>query len=173
MKRNRTCSYIYTDGTLIEIFEERRDGVEIGQTVDVTLGYCTLDIAERTELFSKQHKPNGRIVIHNRYTGKGFTELAKGGHVAAMAPSYAEGSPNSQSKHIKVQSVKLTTKAGYTIQWTDTDVICSEFTIQPDENFKHGIDPERCYAGASWGGDARIWKITDLRPKSVEQQTVA
>lgn len=167
--REHSCDYIYADGTLVELYKEKRDGIEVGETVDITFGYCEVSIRSKADIWegSKGHNntvPAGRIVIHRNYE-RGFITLAKGGKITATMPSIENGSENTKSKGIAVQYVKLTTAKGLKLSWTDcTSVICSQFTVQDDAGFKP-FDIEHTYPGRSWGSDARIWKVTDLRPK--------
>lgn len=173
LTRTIWCSYLYTDGTLIEVFEESRDGVKIGETADVTLGYCDLSIMrhEDRHIWSPENRRQGRIVI-GKYRSSGFLQLARGGKIDATMPSLSNGSENSKSKGISVQYVTLTTAKGIKLEWTETpDIISGQFTIQ-DENHAPA-QPDTLVSGSLWGCSARIWKVKDLRPKQQEAANAA
>lgn len=162
--RTSSCQYLYTDGTLIEIFEEHRDGIHIGDTVDVTRGYCTLHIDRYLAQFHKEGVKCGRLVV-SRNTNSDFIKLARGGVIRATLPSVMNGSENSRGRGLEVQYVELKTKSGIHLSWCEVvSVICGMVTIQGGSEYL--IDEERMCVGFSWGHNARIWKITDLRPKA-------
>ncbi len=163
MSRTLNCQYLYTDGTLVAVYEERKGGVVIGETVDITLGYAKVILSKRTELFfGPKDAVIGRIVLHRG--AEGFVTMAKGGTVAATMPTIEAGSENTRKLGIAVQCVTLTTKAGVKLEWSETpSILSSNFHLQEMEQ----TDPDRLHVGYSWGS-GRIWKITDLRAKSVE-----
>lgn len=166
IERKRECGYLYPDGTLVELFKENRNGIEIGETVDLTFGYCKVAIEKPSgRTWRERQATEGRIVVHNGLN-TGFIPLARGGSIEARMPSLENGSQNTQSRGYQVQGVKLTTAKGLVLYWSDvTSLISSSFTLQ-DEGFP--TEPfESYYVGKIWGS-GRIWKITDLRPKSTE-----
>lgn len=159
--REPYCQYIYTDGTLIELFEERRAGVEIGQSADVTLGHCQLSLYKHDggESYRKRDVA-GRIVLHRGHGG--FAVLAKGGKIEAVMPSLQNGSENTRKRGIEVQHVTLETAKKQKLEWAETPAIISgQFTLQEMD----AQDTETLKFGHVWGGSARIMKVTDLRPK--------
>lgn len=166
--RKHTCSYLYTDGTLVQAFEEERDGVKIGETVDITLNYCRVDMRRYMEEGGAQHCPIGRIVFHQRYSEmKGVVEMARGGRIQASVPSICNGSPNTQEKRLAVQYLTLKTANGFEFHWTETPtILSSQFTIQDEASAGELVKPDEMYKGKLWGGYARVWKITDLRVKT-------
>ena len=172
--RQLTCSYLYSDGTLVSLFEERRDGVQIGQTADVTFGYCDVKLYPSYKDSRGYHATayRGRIVLH-RYNMNGFLPLAKGGKVRAIAPHVDGGSENTKQNNFQVQSVSLETKQGLELEWSDvTSILSSSFTVQADEKFFQDTSELRV-GGTLWSDyDTRVMKITDLRP-SVETEKIA
>lgn len=170
--RRLQCEYLLTDGsgTLIQMYEEYRDGVRIGETADITLGYCTVSIWESypQSYAYRQNKPFGRIVLHRT---DGFTKLAKGGKVSATCPSVDGGSDNSKRLGYEIQYVWLETKSGEKLSWCDvTSVVCSQFTVQAGDEYKL---PENVTVGYRLWSGSTIMKVTDLRPKETEQANVA
>ncbi len=165
-KRELTCSYLYTDGTLIQVFDESRSGVQIGSTVDITLGFCKVFIDARPEEHKKVPVTYGRLVM-GRYNSPDMITLAKGGRVEGTLPSLYCGSPHSQQKGLRVQYVEITTKNGMRLTWTEIpDVISGQFTVQ--ELKADAMYDESRGVGYTWGYDSRIWKVTDLRVKGLE-----
>jgi hypothetical protein len=166
--RTLTCSYIYTNGTLVQVYHEKRDGVDLCETVDITLGFCTLHVRSKADIWEgfKGHNNKvslARIVISN-YKSDGFLSLAKGGTITATMPSLENGSQNTQGKGIAVQYVTLRTAKGLEFEWTEMPgLICPRFTIQNDSNLCELSD--NYYVGGLWSSD-RIMKVTDLRPKN-------
>lgn len=173
IERRPGCAYLYSDGSLVQLFEEYRDGVQIGQTADVTLGYCQVYLSSKLD--SDWHKVSGvgRIVLH-RYGSDGFLPLAKGGRIEATSPSVHNGSQNTKERNIEVQYVKLTTKQGLLLSWSDaTSVLSSQFTVQVGASFLS--DVSKLYVGSPlWSDyDTHVMKITDLRPKTEPVSEVA
>jgi hypothetical protein len=161
-RRELSCRYLYTDGTLIEAYEERRDGVVIGSTVDVTFGYCQLSMARRAERWNKE-AVQGRIILHRGAGADGILTLAKGGRIDASMASIEAGSENTKKRDIPVQHVTLTTAKQLKLEWTETPTLLSgTFYLQEMEQPDH----DKLKVGYSWGMDSRIWKVTDLRPKT-------
>ncbi len=164
-KRNMTCAYLYSDGTLVKLLEETRNGIKIGETVDIVKHYCKSVAIAATYGARRFGEPvlPGRIVIHCRYRDRdGFTEFARGGKVVAHGFDIAAGSENSRNRGIQVQHVSLVTAKGYEFGWTDTNVISSLFTIQTGA--KYETDHSKFTTGGYWGSDARIWSVKDLAP---------
>jgi hypothetical protein len=164
--RKLSCTYLYTDGTLIEHFDEFRKNAKIGETVDVTLGYCTLNLAAHNETetdgYKSKRKVNGRIVFHS-WKGDGVIALAKGGTINATLPALAEGSENSRSRGIKVQHVELRTKAGLRFHWTDCEIVRSQFTLQ-ETSVEHA--GKILAPGCRWGYAATVYAVRDMRKLS-------
>jgi hypothetical protein len=168
--REKTAEYLLSDGTLISLFDERRDGTKIGETADITYGYCEVSVYESYESSGRYRtaKP-GRIVI-SKYSNDGFTALAKGGKVTGSMPSVCGGSENTKKQGLAVQYVWLVTKSGHRLVWCDVpSIINSNFTVQVGEQYLAG-GPKR--AGDVLWGNIRIWKVTDLR-KTAPVQEVA
>jgi hypothetical protein len=179
MKRNSkvtrtlSCEYLLTDGSgsLIQLFEEFRDGVRIGETADITLGYCKVTVHESySDVYSfRQDRPHGRIVLHRGEYG--FSKLAKGGKVSGTVPNIEGGSESSKRLGHAVQYVWLETKNGDKLDWCDVpSVVGSRFTVQMGDQYKL---PETVQVGYRLWSDIPIMKVTDLRPKETEQADVA
>ena len=171
--RKYTCAYLYTDGTLIQCFEEERDRVKIGETCDVTFGYCRVDMRRYEDGGGALAVPVGRIVFHQLYNDlKGPVDLCAGGRVSCSVPSICNGSPNTQEKRLAVQYLTIKTANGYELHWTELPaVISGQFTIQDNTREEELLKPEDTYQGKLWAGFSRIWKITDLRAKPVKSET--
>ena len=166
--RRVTAHYLYSDGTLVTMYDEYRDSVHIGESADVTYGYCKVHLYARyAESNGYRTSKPGRIVM-SRYSCEGFVTLAKGGTVTGIAPSLEGGSENTKSRGIEVQYVTLKTKTGLELSWSDTtSIMSSAFTVQADEKWEHpGVDLS---VGDSLWNDyrTRVLKVTDLRPKTV------
>jgi hypothetical protein len=159
--RNLTCSYLYSDGTLLQTFEEKRNGAKIGETVDITYGYCKVYIYDNDA--SPRAVDVGRIVIH-RYSDDAFVPLAKGGKVVAKLPNLQSGSEKTRELGFKVQYVELTMKNGLSLSWSGIEgVLSSSFTVQSDSDY--GTMSRDFKPGDRWGHDAVVNKVTDLRKK--------
>lgn len=164
--RKLSCSYLYTDGTLIQIFDESRltEGREImiGQTADVTLGYCTFSLSKRIERF-RATEVQGRIVF-SRYEAVGVLELARGGKIEATMPNLEQGSQNTKKRGLEVQYVSITSAKGLKLDWCEIpSLIGGTFCLQDDA---HLVAPIEYTVGARWG-DTRVMRVKDLRPKVV------
>lgn len=165
--REKTAEYLLSDGTLISLYEERRDCMKIGETADVTYGYCQVSVYESYESSGGYRTAQpGRIVI-SKYSNDGFTALAKGGKVTASMPSVCGGSENTKKQGLAVQYVWLVTKSGQKLVWCDIpSILSSNFTVQVGEKYVEG--PKR--SGDLLWGDIRIWKVTDLRKAGSVQE---
>lgn len=169
MKQKTTYSrelkhcYLHSDGTLVQWFEERRDGNAIGETADATLGYADVSIYAGYSLSTWNHnKCTGRICISA--WDKALLAIMKGARVTGIAPSPDGGSENTKRRGIDVGYLKVNTKHGE-LTWTILDsLISGVVTIQP------ATDPEaqeklEWREGGYWG-NIRIAKVTDLRKLS-------
>jgi len=171
-ERKLTCAYLYTDGTLVELYDESRNFVPLGESVDITRGYCQVYMSryrsegEADGYRAKERVERGRIVIHrigcnNR---NGFLAMARGGRVEATMPSVHEGSESSREKNIAVQYLHLVAKNGMEFSWCDaTSVLSSQFTLQDSPEVWHGTEEFR--VGSKWGYNARVMNVRDLRAK--------
>lgn len=163
--RKLTCTYLYTDGTLIEYFDEFRKGAKIGETVDVTMGYCTLNLASygmdgdgNGSVFAER-KVEGRIVFHS-WNDDGVIALAKGGTINATLPSLTAGSNRSREHGLKVQYVELRMKNGLRLNWTDTECVSSQFCLQ-ERVVEH--EGKTLTPGSRWGYSATVYAVRDMR----------
>jgi hypothetical protein len=165
--RRSSVSYLTSEGTLFTIFEETRNGVKIGETADVIYNYAKVGIYQQ-ETDRTTNVP-GRIVIHDfRYPKDGFVPLAKGGRVEAHLPSVQAGSDNTKRHGFEVQYVKLTTKGGLVLSWTDvTSIISSSFTVQAGSQYavKDGLRQ----GDLLWSG-VTVNKVTDLQKVKQEEE---
>ena len=161
--RSLRCSYLYSDGTLVQVYEETRNGVKIGDTADVVYGYCKVELwpnYEASHGFGAKSSA-GRIVIHR--DSDDFLHFARGGKVTGIGPSVSGGSENTKRNNFEVQYVKLRTKSGHRLEWCDvTSVISSRYTVQADE--KYAASGELKVGDSLWGDySTRVWKVSDLR----------
>jgi hypothetical protein len=168
--RRLTGSYLTTEGTMYQIFEELRGGSRIGETTDVTYGYAKVEIVRYLSDEHNREFVQGRIVIH-RYSNDGFIALAKGGRVSAVAPGFYYGSERTREQRLETQSVKLITKGNLELSWHDVvSVMGSTFTVQVTasrENPEQYAIPEGLTTGDRLH-DTVVNKVTDLRkPKEV------
>jgi hypothetical protein len=161
LTRSLTCSYLYSDGTLLQTFDEKRNGTKVGETVDITYGYCKVYIYDNES--SPRAVDVGRIVIH-RYSDDAFVPLAKGGKVTAKLPNLQSGSERTRELGFKVQFVELTMKNGLSLSWSDIQgVLGSTFTVQSGSDL--GKMSQDFKPGDRWGHDAVVNKVRDLRKK--------
>lgn len=169
--REMTCAYLYADGSLVEHFDERRDGVILGTTVDVTIGFAPNIIFTHTEIADNGDRQRvqatgGRLIISR--DNFGCLPLLKGAFVRCLNPSVSNGSPNSKALGLKVGYVLVTCKGGSSLSWQFLDgVLSSDFTIQIDPEYTKALTADY-WIGQLWGYGSRINKITDLRPKVAE-----
>jgi hypothetical protein len=164
--RKLTCSYLYTDGTLVAYYDEFRKDAKIGETVDVTLGYCTLNLAAYAmdgdgsgSVYAGKRKVTGRIVFHS-WNDDAVISLAKGGTINATLPSLTAGSNRSREMGLKVQYVELKTKNGMRLNWTDTECVSSQFCLQ-EMAIEH--EGKTLTPGSRWGYSATVYAVRDLR----------
>lgn len=164
--RRKKHNYLLSDGTLIEIFEERRGRTIIGETADITYGYCKVSL--RPEYRQKRYgepETHGRIITHDH----GFIKLAKGGKISAHLADVAAGSENSRARGLAVQGVTLTTKSGIELSWYDIpSLIGSHFHIQIGSSAQYGLSRKYSRGDDLWSG-SRVWNVKDLRPKPLPE----
>lgn len=168
-RRRKTYSYLFTSGALLETFEEVRDGVIIGNTADITYGYCEVFLyrSDADQYRFHPEKNTGRISIRDE---EGFIKLAKGGRISAHAPDVAAGSEKSKQLGQAFQGVTLTTKAGIKLSWFEaTSLVSSHFHVQlsSESNPKQYTLDENLKKGDILWTDLRIWNVKDLRKKEV------
>lgn len=162
MKRKLVCNYLYTDGTLVQVYDETRKGINVGQTVDLTLGYCEFRLTVKNDTPYGKDATTGRMVIDRYDESQGFLTLAKGGSINASMPSVGNGSPKSQALNIAVQHVVLRTAKGLKLEWTDaTGIMSSQFHLQND-SWVNATHHETLTPGSHWGS-ATVWAVKDMR----------
>jgi hypothetical protein len=130
MKNERKLShaYIYTNGTLVEVFHERRSGMTIGQTVDVTRGFCEVQISKITDE-NRELIEAGRIVL-NSNTDSMLT-LMRGGTVYADLSSIHGGSRMTAGLGLLVEFMKVVTAKGLKFWWNSIpDTLSGPFAVQ-------------------------------------------
>ena len=170
-KNSRSFQYanLYADGTLVEWFKESNAaGVESGDTLDVTLGFAKVHMKART--WSAETADIGAISI-GEYQ-RGILAVLRGNRVEVTPCTIGAGSPNSQRLGVAIGHVEVKTKHG-SITWLVTeDFIGCGLTIMPDAKYKKPTraednQPIEPYVGGylTYEWDARINKLTDLRPK--------
>lgn len=154
--RELFCSYIYADGTLAQWFWERRDGEKIGETAEVTLGWCDIAIYPGYKSRYSAGKSNGRVILSR--SDDALLALTKRAKVEAIAPSMDGGSESSRQMGVAVGYFNVQTKLGK-LSWTVLgSMLSGVVTIQPDS------DPLPDWTSGRWN-DTKIVKVTDLRPK--------
>lgn len=162
--RELQCAYLYADGSLAEMYQESRGGVQIGETVDVTRGYARVDFHDvRKGANENGYNPaplvdHGRLVIHS--DNLGLLPLLKGAWVRCYAPDVDGGSPRTREKGIAVGGLYATVKGGARINLNLLEEISSGLTVQVDRQYKTAARDD-AYIGQLWGHDARINAITD------------
>jgi hypothetical protein len=165
INRDLTGSYLYADGTLVQCFDEKRNGSKIGETVDVTYGYCKVNIYDRDqENHFARPVEQGRIVIH-RYSDNAFVPLAKGGRVLAKTANLKSGSEKTREMGLAVQYVELTMKNGLNLGWSDIPgVLGSTFTVQSGSEY--GEISQDLKPGDKWGFVSVVNKVVNLRKEA-------
>jgi hypothetical protein len=150
------------------MFEERKDGMKIGETCDITLGYADVTIYPNYEA-SRGYQKNtrGRIVFH-KYGTTAVIKLAKGAKITAIVPSLSAGSENTKRLNIGVGYLFVDTPKYGKLEWTVMDsVLSSEFTLQSSADGEKYELPE-IRVGGSFGLDCRILNVKDLRKAQVQ-----
>jgi hypothetical protein len=171
-ERKLFCSYIWADGTLAQMFEEKRDGLKLGDTWDLTLGYCTrvtFSSGYRGFYDQGEVKTNGRIIIDS-YSG-GLLALLRGAEVTIVAPRFDAGSENTRTKGVKVGSLDVKHPKFGILRWhLFEDLISGPVTVQTD--IRPVDAPADGWRVGHYVGCDVVMHVTDLRPK-VAQSEVA
>jgi len=138
--RRMTCSYLYHDGTLFNLYEEFRKGVQIGETVDVFYGYADEvlifpDHDARYRFHATPQNTSGRIVFH-RYYERGQINIMKGAKLEVILPSLNAGSESSKAKGIAVGYLNVDNPKLGKFSWQILDgLISSGVTLQSGDNY--------------------------------------
>ncbi len=103
VERRQMHSYLYSDGTLVDTFEEYRGDVKLGETVDLTLGFAKVTI---TASYDDGTPAEGRIIFAE-YDTKGMIALMRGNPVVVSLPSSKAGSENTRNLGITVGYLKI------------------------------------------------------------------
>ncbi len=118
-RRELSCSYLYADGTLMQNYTESRDGLNLGETWDVTYGYASVTgtTGYRGGAFSNDQYTTDACIIINRYE-PGMLKLLKGAKVRFSIPTTESGSENTKKHNIAVGHLSVETKAIGELNWT-------------------------------------------------------
>lgn len=162
--RKAFSAYFYPDGTLIQPFENYQGRKKTGETVDITRGYCAVEIFSKCDPFGHYNRGNrvrGRIVL-TTWCNTGFVALARGGKIRAVMPDLDGGTLASRKAGIAIQSVTLVTRQGLELTWNEMpslSLLSAVFTI---EAVAEKLGP--LVRGDQWGG-LEIGAVKDLRRK--------
>jgi hypothetical protein len=157
MSRKATYAYLYSDGTLVQLFNELRGNNKIGETADITYNYCDVALMKGFSYTDRTSK-SGRIVFQGIDNGQGFIKLAKDGKVRAHEACLVAGSNKTRDLGIAVQYVVLTTKSGIELSWNEVPGILSgSFLVQVAEQW---TIMQSLQSGDRLWSDVRVNKVT-------------
>lgn len=115
--RKPSTAYLDTKGTLLQYFDELRDGRKVGASVDIHYQYCKLWMAPVEDRHTMYGTP-GRIIFP-RYGNSALVRLSKGGRWECRPGSIENGSENTKRLGIRVQfaELRLAGKGNETLSW--------------------------------------------------------
>lgn len=161
-ERTPYSAYIYTDGTLVQPYEEKQKGVRMADTVDITLGYCQVEIHRKYDAFGvylKKHRvPRGRIAL-TLWSNTGFIALARGGCIRATMPDVMAATGRTRAQGIAAQIIVLTTHTGLELTWLELPELVSPVFSIEEKHLERIAGVKR---GDTWGG-MQVSAVKDLR----------